>query len=109
MDQKADCCWQNQSSMNEIRKTRIKEFSQKATKIAESMGRQELEQQPNQIKVERSQCDDAKFILKYFDTVNSKQYKQFFCKYNENMFAQVSWARDLTIAFSSCCSNAILN
>lgn len=58
--------------MNEIRKTRIKEFSLKAKQVAESLGKEALEQPPNQIKVEKTQTDDAKFILKYFDTVNSK-------------------------------------
>lgn len=28
--------------------------------------------------------------MKYFDSVNSKSHKQFFCNYNETMFAQVS-------------------
>ena len=38
----------------------------------------------------KQQLDDAKFMMKYLDTTDNKAYQQYFCNYNEKMFAQVS-------------------
>lgn len=37
----------------------------------------------------KDQEDNGRFISKYFDTVNNKQYQQMFCSYNQTMFAKV--------------------
>jgi len=37
----------------------------------------------------RDQLDDAQFLIKYFDTVNNKQYQTFFCQHNQAMMAKV--------------------
>lgn len=68
----------------EMRRQRVREIIAKYGEMASANGAQikKVEQ--------REQEDDARFVSKYFDTVSNKQYQQFFCQYNQQMFAKVS-------------------
>ncbi len=68
----------------EMRRQRVREIIAKYGEMASANGAQikKVEQ--------REQEDDARFVSKYFDIVSNKQYQQFFCQYNQQMFAKVS-------------------
>ena len=68
----------------EMRRQRVREIIAKNGEMASANGAQikKVEQ--------REQEDDARFVSKYFDSVSNKQYQQFFCQYNQQMFAKVS-------------------
>jgi len=72
-----------------MRKVRVKEFVNSFKASFDQNPDQYTKGQPIDIPVEQSQCDMAKFVQKYMDSVNSKQYQQLFCNYNETMFAQL--------------------
>ncbi len=68
----------------EMRRQRVREI------IAKYGERANINVAPNKKVEQREQEDDARFVSKYFDTVSNKQYQQFFCQYNQQMFAKVS-------------------
>ena len=76
--------------MNEIRKVRIKEFCLKSSTLAESRKEEIQSKKANQLAVDASLIDDGRFLKKFIDTVNPKECKEYFCNYNDTMFAQVS-------------------
>jgi hypothetical protein len=67
----------------EMRRQRVREI---ITKYAD-MAAAQIE--PSKKIEQREQEDDARFVSKYFDIVSNKQYQQFFCQYNQPMFAKV--------------------
>eukprot|EP00347_Sterkiella_histriomuscorum_P017137 403350523 len=72
-------------SASEMRKLRIKEFIQANEK-------QMLDGKiPNihSYNPSKTDLDNARFVSKYFDLVNNKQYQSMFCQYNEIMFAKL--------------------
>ncbi len=68
----------------EMRRQRVREIIAKYGEVAN------INVAPNKKVDQREQEDDARFVSKYFDTVSNKQYQQFFCQYNQQMFAKVS-------------------
>jgi hypothetical protein len=73
-------------SVSEMRKIRLKGFILEAQKtIAEGKILNIYSYNPS-----KTDLDNGKFVSKYFDLVNNKQYQSMFCQYNEVMFAKVS-------------------
>ncbi len=68
----------------EMRRQRVREIIAKYGEVAN------INVAPIKKVDQREQEDDARFVSKYFDTVSNKQYQQFFCQYNQQMFAKVS-------------------
>lgn len=40
--------------------------------------------------MERYQLENARFMMKYLENANGQQYRNYFCSFNDKMFAQVS-------------------
>ena len=75
----------------EMRRQRVREIIAKYGEMANANGAPyQIFLAPNKKVEQREQEDDARFVSKYFDTVSNKQYQQFFCQYNQQMFAKVS-------------------
>lgn len=72
-----------------MRKVRVVEFVDNASKLFRDNPDTFKDKAANEIVVEQKQCDEAKFILKYLDLTNNREYQQFFCNYSETMFAQL--------------------
>lgn len=73
-------------SVSEMRKMRMRSFiieNEKA--ISEGKIANIYNYNPS-----KADLDNGKFVSKYFDLVNNKQYQTLFCQYNEAMFAKVS-------------------
>ena len=60
--------------MTDLRKVRIKEFVNAASKLAEEKKDEWADKTADQIQVDQNSVDSAKFIMKYLDTVSNNQY-----------------------------------
>ncbi|CDW88486.1 UNKNOWN [Stylonychia lemnae] len=75
-------------SVSEMRKIRVREIVQKAENdVNNQVIGNIFEMNPS-----REQLDNGKFISKYFDLVNNKQYQLLFCQYNESMLGKLQYA-----------------
>jgi len=70
-----------------MRKIRLKEILNNFSKFVSANTADLADKPAHKISVSKQQMDDAKFMMKYLDTTDNKSYQQYFCNYNEKMFA----------------------